>query len=125
MPNGGGTSGGYDCEFTEPPPRVYQTTCPICRLILRDPCEATCCAYSFCYTCSQRVERNNSPCPWCRKEKFEAKKNKGMRRSLNQLGVYCTYSIDGCTWRGELGELQAHLDNTDHSGMNMLVGTQS
>ena len=38
-----------------------------------------------------------------------------MRRSLNQLGVYCTYNIDGCNWRGELGELQAHLDKTDHS----------
>ena len=42
-----------------------------------------------------------------------------MRRSLNQLGVYCTYSIDGCKWRGELGELQAHLDNTDHSGESL------
>ena len=89
------------------------------RRILRDPYLAMCCGYSFCYTCSQQVWRNNSPCPWCRKKKFEVRENKGMSRSLNQLGVYCTYSIDGCTWRGELRELQTHLDNTDHSGESL------
>ena len=115
MPNGEGTSGGYDCEFTQPPPAVYQTTCPICHLILRDPYQATCCGYNFCYTCSQQVQRNNSPCPWCRKAKYEFQKDMGMGLALNKLGVYCTYSIDGCTWRGELRELQAHLDNSDHS----------
>ena len=41
---------------------------------------------------------------------FEVKENVSMKRSLNQLGVYCTYSIGGCTWKGELGDLQAHLD---------------
>ena len=110
------TYGGYECEFIERPPSVFQTKCPICRLILRDPYEATCCAYSFCYTCSQQVRRNNSPCPWCRKDKFEVKENVSMRRSLNQLRIYCTYNIDGCTWRGELGELQAHINESDHSG---------
>jgi len=57
-----------------------------------------------------------------------------MRLALNQLDVYCTYSVDGCTWRGELGELQAHLDNTDHTGESLqyeqlcvdwVVGTRS
>jgi len=118
MPNGKGTYGGYDCVFIKRL-QVYiklPGKCPICRLILHDPYKGMCCAYSFCYSCSQRVQRNNSPCPWCRKKKFEVKENKGMRHSLNQLGVYCAYGVDGCTWRGELGELQAHLDNTDHFG---------
>ena len=42
-----------------------------------------------------------------------------MNLSLNSLGVYCTYSIDGCAWRGELRELQAHIDKTDHSGESL------
>jgi len=29
--------GGYDCEFVEPPASAFQTQCPVCRLILRDP----------------------------------------------------------------------------------------
>lgn len=107
--------GGYDCKFIEPPPRVYQAKCPVCHLILRDPYEAMCCAYSFCYTCIQQVRRSNSSCPWGRKDKFEIKENVSMRRSLNQLEVFCTYSKDGCPWRNQLGNLQAHLDETDHS----------
>jgi len=113
------TYGGYDCKFIKPPPRVYQTKCPICHLILRDPYESTCCAYSFCYTCSRQVQRNNSPCPWCRKAKFEVKENISMKRSLMQLRIYCTYRIDGCTWRGELEKLQTHLDTTDHSSESL------
>ena len=113
------TYGGYDCEFIEPPPNVFQTKCPVCHLILRSPYGAMCCGYSFCYTCVQRVQKNNSPCPWCRREEFEVKPNKGWRLSLNQLHVYCSYSIDGCTWRGELGHLKDHLDQYDHSGESL------
>jgi len=111
--------GGYDCEFIKPPPSAYQTTCPICRLILRDPYEATCCDHSFCYTCSQQVQKDNSPCPWCRNDKLEVKQNRSMRRSLHQLEVFCTYRRGGCEWRGELRELQAHIHKTDHSSESL------
>ena len=109
------TYGGYDCEFIEPPPSAYQTECPICHLIVCDPYESTCCNQSFCYTCSQRVQWDSSCCPCCRKGKFEVKVNKSMKCSHNKLDVFCTYCKDGCSWNGELGELQAHLDKTDHS----------
>ena len=42
-----------------------------------------------------------------------------MKRSFNQLEAFCTYNKDGCTWRGELGQLQAHLNKTDHSGESL------
>lgn len=42
-----------------------------------------------------------------------------MKRSLYQLEAFCTYNKNGCTWRGELGELQAHLKKTDHSGESL------
>jgi len=42
-----------------------------------------------------------------------------MKRALNQLEVFCTYSKVGYRWTGELGELQAHLDKTDHSSESL------
>ena len=111
--------GGYDCEIIKPPPSVYQTKCPICHLILRDPYESKCCDHSFCYTCSQRVQKDNSPCPWCRNDKLEVKQNRSMRRALNQLEVFCTYRRGGCKWRGELRDLQAHIHKTDHSSKSL------
>ena len=34
--------GGYDCEFVEQPPAAFQTECPICLHILREPCLISC-----------------------------------------------------------------------------------
>ena len=102
--------GGYDCEFVEPPPSVFQTECPICHLILREPYLVSCCGTHFCHTCFQRLQAGNSPCPNCRKDNIEVFPNKGLNRSLKQLQVYCTHRKDGCQWRGELGELDQHMN---------------
>ena len=101
--------GGYDCEFVEPPTSAFQTECPICCLILREPYQVTCCGTSFCHTCTRRLQADNSPCPTCREDNFEVFPNKGLNRSLKQLQVYCTHRKGGCQWRGELGELDHHL----------------
>ena len=104
------TFGGYDCEFVETPASAFQTQCPICHLILCEPYQITCCGTSFCHTCIQRLQADNSPCPTCREDNFEVFPNKGFNRSLKQLQVYCTHRKDGCQWRGELGELDQHLN---------------
>ena len=85
--------GGYDCELVEPPTSVFQTECPICHLILRDPHQVTCCGTNFCHTCIQRLQADNSPCPTCKDDNFEVFPNKGLNRSLKQL-------------QGDLGDLQ-------------------
>ena len=103
------TFGGYDCEFVEPPPSVFQMECPICHLILRKPYQMTCCGTNFCHTCIQLLQADNSLCPKCREGRFEIFPNKGLDHSLKQLQVYCTYREDGCQWSGELGELDRHL----------------
>ena len=110
------TSGGYDCKFVEQPPNAFQTECPVCRLLLRDPYQATCCGTSFCYLCSQRIKAGKNCCPTCRKDNFEVFPNKGLKRSISQLPVFCTHRNDGgCTWMGELGELQNHLNKVTHT----------
>ena len=113
------TFGGYDCEFVEPPTKAFQTECPICSLILRDPYLTNCCGTSFCRTCSERLDVKHKPCPTCREDNFEVFPNKGLKRSLNQLHVLCTHSKDGCEWRGELGELDRHLSEVAHSGESL------
>ena len=111
-----GTSGGFNCTLVEPPPCAFQTECPVCCLLLRDPYQAMCCGTSFCYTCSQRIKAGNSHCPTCRKDNFKVFQNKGLRRSIYQLCVFCTHRIDGCTWKGELGVLEHHLNKVIHTG---------
>ena len=112
--------GGYDCKFVNPPPDAFQTECLICHLVLREPYQTDCCGTSFCQTCIQRVQDNVSPCPNCRAEDFQMFLNKGLKRSLNKLQVYCTHSKDGCTWSGELPEIDQHLNKEE----TQLVGCQ-
>ena len=110
------TFGGYDCEFVEPPTSAFQTECPICNLILRDPYQFTCCGTNFCHSCSERLQAEHKHCPTCREDNFELFANKSLKRSLAQLYVLCTHSKGGCTWKGELGELEQHLSEVVHSG---------
>ena len=37
-------SGGYDCEFLEPPQSVFQTKCLVCLQILKEPSLISCCS---------------------------------------------------------------------------------
>ena len=106
--------GGYDCNFVSPPTSAFQTECPICCLILRDPHQSTCCGTSFCRSCFECVPEHD-PCPVCRELNFEVFTKKGLKRALNQLQVSCTHVKDGCEWKGELGDLDQHLSEV-HSG---------
>ena len=109
---------GYECDFVDPPPDAFQTECLICQLVLREPYQTDCCGTSFCQMCIQQVQDNK--CPTCRTKDFETSPNKGLKRSLNQLHVYCTHSKDGCTWSGELQALEEHLNEEE----TQLVGCQ-
>ena len=116
------TSIGYDCKLVDSPPSYFQTECPVCCLLLWDPYQATCCGTSFCYSCSQRIKAGNNNCPTCRRKNFEVFPNKGLKRSICQLPVFCTHRKDGCTWKGELGELEHHLDKVIHTGKSLHYG---
>ena len=110
------TFGGYDCKFVTPPPSAFQTECPICHLILRDPYQARCCGTDFCCLCIQHLQPDHKPCPNCRKDNFEVFEDKRHKHSLSELHILCTHNKDGCKWSGELGELEHHLNTVVHSG---------
>ena len=120
-----GSFGGYNYKLVPPAPHAFQTECPICRLLLRDPYQAMCCGTSFCHSCTQQVKAGNNVCPWCREGNFEVTPNKGLNRSIKQLNVFCTHRKDGCKWIGELAELQNHLNKGIHSGKSHQYGDRA
>ena len=102
---------GYECEFVEPPPKQFQSECPICLQILREPYILDCCGYSFCAACIVRVGKDGKPCPHCNQPWYTTLVNKGLKRALNEFHVYCLHRLSGCEWEGELGRLDEHLNS--------------
>lgn len=103
--------GGFDCEFVDKPPEIVQSECPVCLLILREPYQATCCGYSFCRVCIERIKLRNIPCPCCKAGEFDHYPNKGLQRSLYEFKAKCVNKDQGCEWVGELGQLDNHLNS--------------
>ena len=115
--------GGYDCEFVEPPPEAFQTECPVCMLILKEPCLISCCGHKFCRVCIERVKKDDKPCPLCCEPDFISVQERSLERFLKESQVWCSYKKDGCEWKGKLGELEQHL-NQNPSSENQLNGCQ-
>ena len=114
---------GYDCEFVKRPSSdLVQADCPVCLLVLREPHQVTCCGYSFCQTCIQRVQFAQNACPACNEE-FTTFPNKGLKRTIYSLKVYCSQRRLGCEWEGQLGELDRHL-NLQPPSEKLLEGCQ-
>ena len=115
--------GGYDCEFVEPPQKAFQTKCPVCLQILKEPHLISCCGHKFCRECIERIEKEKKPCPLCNVPDFTFMRERGLERSLKELEVWCSYREEGCEWKGKLGELEEHL-NRDPSPENQLKECQ-
>ena len=118
--------GGYDCEFVEPPPPAFQTECPICLHILKEPCLISCkCGKKICRECVEPITKakGGRPCPFCNKSDFTYMRDHGLERSLKEFEVWCSNNVKGCDWRGKLGEYEQHL-NQSPSPESQLTGCQ-
>ena len=103
---------GFDCEFVERPPKVLQADCPVCLLVLREPHQVTCCGYGFCRVCIKRIEAYKKPCPTCNRKDFSVFPDVRLQRSLYEFHVWCSHKTEGCEWRGELSQLEKHLNES-------------
>lgn len=103
--------GGYDCELVDKPPSVVQHECPVCLLVLREPCQVSCCGHAFCKVCIEKNKESSKTCPRCRAEDFHHFHDKRLKRSLSDLKVCCIKGTEGCKWVGELGDLDDHLNS--------------
>ena len=110
---------GFECEFVEEPQKAFQSECPICLLILREPHQASCCRKSFCKECIEQVRDKSPCCPACKVEDFHIFHNKGLQQSLYDFRVYCSSKEEGCEWTGELRELDKHLNKDLLAGKSL------
>ena len=116
--------GGYDCEFVTPPPDAFQTECPVCLQIPKEPCLISCkCGKEFCRECIERIKQDNKPCPLCNKSEFTFLRHHGSERYLNAQEIFCSRKNDGCEWKGKLKEYEQHL-NESPAPDNQLDGCQ-
>ena len=105
---------GYDCEFVDDVPKEIQSDCSICLLILREPYLVQCCGNRFCRACLERITKvvaiRKASCPLCKQTMTAAMPDKQLERTLKEKVVYCSNKASGCTWTGELGQLEdGHL----------------
>eukprot|EP00731_Ephydatia_muelleri_P002505 Em0001g2505a len=100
---------GYDCALVDPP-NIMEWECPICLLVLREPCLVSCCGRNFCQACIAVVQDKGEKCPICRVIAFTSMHNKGLERILQSLLVKCESERLGCAWSGELRTLDRHLE---------------
>ena len=113
---------GFECEFVEEPPKYLQSECPVCLQILREPYQVTCCGKSFCRECIKRAKLKSRPCPCCKQDDFNHFPNKGLQQPLYGFQVHCVNKDEGCEWKGELGELDNHLNLKNLAVDNELQG---
>ncbi len=100
---------GFDVEFAKKPDPLLHTDCGICKLVLCNPCETTCCAVYFCRACIEKSQRYKPSCPNCRR-KLGWHVSQAQERFINQLKVICKHNAEGCEWVGELRHLKGHLN---------------
>ena len=101
--------GGFDCEFVAQPPKAFQSECPVCLQVLREPYQTTCCGKSYCRGCIEQLKARNNICACC-KSPIKEYPNVGLKQSLYDFKVYCSHKSKGCGWTGELRELDNHLN---------------
>ena len=101
-----GEEGGYDCDLVEEPPN--DLVCPICLLPPKKPHLISCCGKKLCQTCVSRINEAGQPCPCCRGKEYVIVIDRQVERRVLDLKVYCKYKSKGCTWSGELRDLEKH-----------------
>ena len=116
--------GGYDCEFVERPSDAFQGgECPVCLLVLKEPCLISCCGHKYCRVCIERVKKDTQPCPLCNEPDFSFMQERALERYLRDLDVWCCYKKVGCEWNGKLAKYEQHLNKTP-SPESQVIGCQ-
>jgi len=101
--------GGYEYQFVDTPHERY-----ICKICIH-PCQETflsvCCGHNFCKDCLDKTKR--SPCSICHNKKATTFPNIQADREIRSLRVMCTNKEKGCEWKGELNDINNHLENSN------------
>ena len=103
---------GYNNKFVDEK-KSSKYTCPVCKLVLRDP-QQTRCGHLICESCLQQLKDkgNNFTCPTCHVDLTgNFFPDNHINRKVKSLQVYCNNKDDayGCQWKGDLKDIEDHL----------------
>ena len=82
--------------------------CPVTFELLRDPQLTTCCGHLLSQRVVTKLQQEGKPCPMCKDHSFPSVPNKHFKRKVEELKVRCSHERNGCTWEGQLGNLDHH-----------------
>ncbi|XP_068677052.1 TNF receptor-associated factor 2-like [Montipora foliosa] len=92
--------------------------CSYCGLLLRDAMQ-TSCGHFYCSSCLGNLMDQVLMVMVCRVDKQQLRGNevfadKFMRREVEAIVVFCTFTDDGCTWKGEVRHLEGHTSGCEY-----------
>lgn len=115
-PSGAAASRGYNCDPVNPGPvDKAELECNICYMLMREPQIVECCGEHFCKGCIERIQKAGKPCPLCQCQSFKIFPQKKVERTILGLEVSCINKNQGCEWKGELRNLEGHINQTGPS----------
>ncbi|CAH3182271.1 unnamed protein product [Porites lobata] len=91
--------------------------CNSCGLLLREAMQ-TACGHFYCRSCLGNLFKNGSFKMTCLQDKVELNQNEVfpdnfMRREVQAFVVNCTFKDEGCQWKGEVRNLEAHTNSCE------------
>jgi len=84
--------------------------CCICIGILEDP-QRLQCGHSFCGHCVQQLKQQICPVDRIPFLPKDISPDRNIKMVIEELDVFCTKKLKGCTWEGEYGQIISHLKN--------------
>eukprot|EP00672_Neobodo_designis_P018450 CAMPEP_0174836338 /NCGR_PEP_ID=MMETSP1114-20130205/5999_1 /TAXON_ID=312471 /ORGANISM="Neobodo designis, Strain CCAP 1951/1" /LENGTH=243 /DNA_ID=CAMNT_0016070325 /DNA_START=45 /DNA_END=773 /DNA_ORIENTATION=- len=75
------------------------------------------CGHLYCHDCILRALAKKKECPYCRDPLTDKGIRKSVRaqREIMALTVNCGNKAHGCEWKGELAELDRHMERCQHA----------
>eukprot|EP00111_Clytia_hemisphaerica_P016727 TCONS_00049607-protein len=107
--------GGYRADFVDSLPEDLK--CMVCHLAYREPVQLTACGHRLCQVCFKTMEKHyhmsDTPllCPFDKSfiDSSQVFLDRAIGRQVLSLFVKCSNQLTGCSWTGELNQLQDHL----------------
>ena len=101
----------YKYDFVNKLPADF--TCPICLDAVRGARQTGCCGNHLCQFCAETLAASRNACPICNHKDFSSMPDLYFRRKLNEMHVYCTHKSQGCSWTGEINDIEKHSESCD------------
>ena len=103
---------GYNYQLVNgTPPDEY--ICLLCHLLARDARQVNCCGKIFCQSCLAIIAKTSQfSCPCCHMPLAGAYfKDTRTDSAIRSLQIYCTNKERGCTWQGNIKDIDTHIQN--------------